>query len=144
MGGGEARNAVGPRRYLTVYNAPRSGGQQQALRTRGVKTIMGTKISRRDLLRSAAGASCVALTGVPEKPVAAANAIPSADSSGIIPLTCTSGVIIPTRGASFMKFSYDFPEPSVEFGGLRISFRLHTFENTYGLDRSALKVEDVP
>lgn len=40
-----------------------------------------------------------------------------------------------------MKFSYDFPEPSVEFGGLRIAFRLHTFENTYGLDRDAMKVE---
>ena len=28
----------------------------------------------------------------------------------------------------------------MEFGGLRISFRVHTFENTYGLDRDAMKV----
>lgn len=82
----------------------------------------------------------MALTGVPEKSIVAANAVPSADSSGIIPLTCTSEVIIPPRGASFMKFSYDFPEPSVEFAGLRISFRLHTFENTYGLDRDSMQV----
>jgi hypothetical protein len=56
-------------------------------------------------------------------------------------LTSTSEVIIPPRGASFMKFSFDFPEPAVEFGGLRISFRIHTFENTYGLDRNRMTVE---
>ena len=107
---------------------------------------MESKFSRRELLVGAAGASCVALTGVRAHAEALANsesaarAVVSADSSGILPLTCTSEVIIPPLGRSFMKFSYDFPEPSVEFGGLRISFRLHTFENTYGLDRDAMKV----
>jgi hypothetical protein len=106
--------------------------------------MMENKISRRELLVGAAGASCVALTGVPARldAAAAANApasnaaaaatIAAADSGRILPLTCTSDVIIPPPGRSFMKFSYDFPEPSVEFGGLRISFRVHTFENTYG------------
>jgi hypothetical protein len=107
---------------------------------------MGSKISRRELLVGAAGASCVALSGVPADAIAplnhqaAANSAVSADSSGILPLSCTSEVIIPPRGWSFMKFSYDFPEPSVEFGGLRISFRLHTFENTYGLDHGSIKL----
>ena len=43
-----------------------------------------------------------------------------------------------------MKFSYDFPEPAVEWAGLRFSFRLHTFENTYGLDRDAIEVRRTP
>jgi hypothetical protein len=111
-----------------------------------VKAIMASKISRRELLVGAAGASCVPLTAVPAQTVARAdtgaraNAAAAADSGGLLPLTCTSEVIIPPLGRSFMKFSYDFPEPSVEFGGLRISFRLHTFENTYGLDRESMKV----
>lgn len=115
---------------------------------------METKISRRDLLKGAASASCLALTGVPvvaEGSSAAASssatpaaAAPSPASPRILPLTCTSEVIIPPLGASFMKFSYDFPEPAVELGGLRISFRLHTFENTYGLDRNAMKVQQTP
>ena len=41
-----------------------------------------------------------------------------------------------------MNFSFDFPEPSVEFGDLQFSFRLYTFENTYALDREQMKVED--
>ena len=102
---------------------------------------MGTKLSRRELLKSAAGASCVALTGMPAHADPLAEAMPVTDSSGILPLTSTSEVFIPPRGASFMKFSYDFPEPAVEFAGLRFSFRLHTFENTYGLDRDSMKVE---
>jgi hypothetical protein len=103
---------------------------------------MGPKISRRELLKGAAGASALAIAGIPapaEAPVPA-QAV-SSDSTRILPLTCTSEVIIPPPGAVFMKFSYDFPEPSVELGGLRISFRLHTFENTYGLDRDSMKVE---
>jgi hypothetical protein len=113
---------------------------------------MDTKLSRRELLKGA-GASCLALTGIPalaetsgaEAPIAApAAATPSSTSNRILPLTSTSEVTIPPPGASFMKFSYDFPEPGVEFGGLRISFRLHTFENTYGLDQNSMTVQDVP
>jgi hypothetical protein len=113
---------------------------------------MDTKLSRRELLKGA-GASCLALTGIPvlsetsgaETSIAAsAAATPSPSSKRILPLTSTSEVTIPPLGASFMKFSYDFPEPGVEFGGLRISFRLHTFENTYGLDQNSMTVQDVP
>jgi hypothetical protein len=105
---------------------------------------MENKISRRELLKGAAGASCLALAGLPALGEDLGEKGPTAAPSGILPLTSTSEVFIPARGASFMKFSYDFPEPAVEFGGLRISFRLHTFENTYGLDRNAMKVQEVP
>ncbi|MGE5206961.1 MAG: twin-arginine translocation signal domain-containing protein [Chlamydiota bacterium] len=104
---------------------------------------MDPKISRRDLLKSAAaGASCVALAGVPALPASetTAPAAPAADSSApsrILPLTSTSDVFIPPRGESFLKFSFDFPEPSVEFAGLQFSFCVYTFENAYGLDREA-------
>ena len=113
---------------------------------------MEKKLSRRELLRSAAGAS-LALSGIPALregrtantlSTASAPVASSPASDPILPLTSTSEVIIPPRGVSFMKFSYDFPEPAVEFGGLRFSFRLHTFENTYGLDRQAMTVQPVP
>jgi hypothetical protein len=115
---------------------------------------MESKISRRDLLKSAAGASALALTGIPALSdtakadamgvAASATSVPSTTPNGILPLTCTSEVIVPAPGKSFMKFSYDFPEPGVEFGGLRLSFRLHTFENTYGLDQNSMTVQEVP
>jgi len=40
-----------------------------------------------------------------------------------------------------MKFSFDFPEPSVAFGDYRFGFLAFTDENTYGLDRSKLRAE---
>ena len=52
----------------------------------------------------------------------------------IVPLVSTSDVFVPPRGRSFDKFSFDFPEPSVAFGGLRFGFRVFTYENAYGLD----------
>ncbi len=39
-----------------------------------------------------------------------------------------------------MKFSFNFPEPSVEFEGLRFGFRISTYENVYGLDISQMTV----
>ncbi|MBZ5669782.1 MAG: hypothetical protein LAO04_08640 [Acidobacteriia bacterium] len=60
----------------------------------------------------------------------------------VLPLSSSSGVYVPPRGESFMKFSFDFPEPSVEFAGLQFSFRVYTFENTYALDREQMTVED--
>src|SRR5213594_5134393 len=59
----------------------------------------------------------------------------------ILPLTSTSEVLIPPRGRAFMKFSFDFPEPSVEFAGLRFGFLVFTRENTYALDASAMTAE---
>ena len=62
-------------------------------------------------------------------------------ASPILPLTSTSEVFIPPRGRAFMKFSFDFPEPSVEFGGLRFGFLVFTRENAYALDASALSAD---
>jgi hypothetical protein len=38
-----------------------------------------------------------------------------------------------------MKFSFDFPEPSVAFGGHRFSFQVYTDENTYAPDQAGMK-----
>ena len=40
-----------------------------------------------------------------------------------------------------MKFSFDFPEPSVEFSGYRFGFLVFSRENTYALDPSAMSAE---
>ena len=50
----------------------------------------------------------------------------------IVDLTSTSEIFIPPRGRSYMKFSFDFPEPSVAFGDYRFGFLVFTDENTYG------------
>jgi hypothetical protein len=65
-------------------------------------------------------------------------------AEGVLPLTSTSGVHVPPRGRSFMKFSFDFPEPSVEVDGLRLGFLVFTYENAYGLDGSAMKLTREP
>ena len=57
----------------------------------------------------------------------------------IVELYSTSDVFIPPRGDSFMKFSFDFPEPGVVFGEHRFSFLLFTDENTYTLDRALMR-----
>jgi hypothetical protein len=59
----------------------------------------------------------------------------------IVDLTSTSEIFIPPRGRSYMKFSFDFPEPSVAFSDYRFGFLVFTEENTYGLDRTKLRVE---
>src|SRR4051812_45084822 len=62
-------------------------------------------------------------------------------SGDIIELTSTSEIFTPPRGRSYMKFSFDFPEPSVAFGDYRFGFLVFTNENTYGLDRSRMRAE---
>src|SRR5205809_1117157 len=56
----------------------------------------------------------------------------------IVELYSTSDVFIPPKGTSYMKFSFDFPEPAVVFGEHRFSFLVFTNENTYGLDRARM------
>ncbi|HEX5481106.1 MAG TPA: twin-arginine translocation signal domain-containing protein, partial [Terriglobia bacterium] len=94
---------------------------------------MPEKISRRAMLKNAGVAGAGLLLPGPAL---------GAAGPRILPFTSTSDVYIPPRGKSFMKFSFDFPEPSVEFGGLQFSFRFYTFENTYGLDRDHMKAEE--
>lgn len=97
--------------------------------------------SRRDVLKGAAAtASMLALESVPL--LAQAGSRQSPTDGDIVDLTSTSGVFVPPRGRSFFKFSFDFPEPSVACGGLLLSFRVFTFENTYALDRSLMTVTE--
>ncbi len=76
-------------------------------------------------------------------PAAGAPAAPP-PAPGILPLTSTSDVWLPPRGRALLKFSYGFPEPSVEFGGLLFSFRIYTFENTYGLHAGRIRLRRSP
>ena len=110
---------------------------------------MADKISRRDLLKTAAAAGLGPLvepsetfSAVPAPSSETTQSSPAVSSGAVLPLESTDGVFVPPRGQSFMKFSFDFPEPSVNFEGLQLSFRLYTFENTYGLDRESMTVEE--
>lgn len=96
---------------------------------------MDDALSRRDFvtLVGAAGAG-------PLLPPGSA-ASPSRQDPRIQPLTSTSEVFVPARGSGFQQFSFDFPEPSVEFAGLRFAFRVFTRENVYGLDLARMSVE---
>jgi hypothetical protein len=115
---------------------------------------MNKPFSRRDWIKTVGVASTMAPLdlvtpdGLLASPVAAAApapapaplAISTAYAPGdIVELYSTSDVHIPPRGPSFMKFSFDFPEPGVVFGEHRFSFLVFTDENTYSLDRSLMK-----
>jgi len=107
--------------------------------------MMGDKISRRTLLKSVvAGTGSLLPAADRAASVGGSFSAPGnpAKLDHILPLSSSSGVYIPPRGKSFTKFSFDFPEPSVEFAGLQFSFRVYTFENTYALDRERMTVED--
>src|SRR2546425_5571562 len=93
---------------------------------------MGDSISRREWLKAmgAVGAGAV----LPPSPTLPAG-------PPIVPLTSTSEVFVPPRGRAFQKFSFDFPEPSVEFAGLRLGFLVFTRENAYALDTSTMTAE---
>jgi hypothetical protein len=58
----------------------------------------------------------------------------------VLDLVSTSEIFIPPRGRGYQKFSFDFPEPSVAFGDYSFGFLVFTDENTYGLDRAAMKI----
>src|SRR5437667_352141 len=105
-------------------------------RARGSDVKKGPMIdplSRRDWLKAMGAAGAGALLPVPTPTL-------SADAP-VLPLTSTSDVFIPPHGRAFQKFSFDFPEPSVEFAGLRFGFLVFTRENAYALDASAMTAE---
>lgn len=97
---------------------------------------MAEPISRRDLLKAAGIAAALPLV---------AREAPGPRDAGpaqgrILPLTSTSDVFVPPRGNAFQKFSFDFPEPSVEFEGLRFGFLVFSRENAYGLNAERMRV----
>src|SRR5437773_801383 len=77
--------------------------------------LMLDPLTRRDWLKTVGAAGASAL--VSPFPLA-----PFPLSPTILPLTSSSDVFVPPRGRAFQKFSFDFPEPSVEFNGLRFGF----------------------
>jgi len=108
---------------------------------------MSEPFSRRDWLKTV-GAAGVGAT-VPDHVIDAPSAVAASSPVGtkapapgdIVELYSTSEVFIPPRGRSFMKFSFDFPEPGVVFGDHRFSFLIYTDENTYSLDRSRIQAK---
>ncbi len=93
-------------------------------------------LTRRDWVKlvGAAGAGSLMPPLGPEAPA------PRQDPRSI-PLTSTSDVFVPGRGRGFQRFSFGFPEPSVEFGGYRFGFLVFTRENVYGLDADQMKLD---
>src|SRR5437763_3470446 len=98
----------------------------------------GDSLSRRDWLAmvGAAGAGAALPPGLSQAaPPGRPDAVP------ILPLTSTSEVFTPSHGRAFMRFSFEFPEPSVEFAGYRFGFLVFTRENAYGLDARRMTAE---
>src|SRR5690349_7025072 len=91
-------------------------------------------LSRRDWLKvvGAAGASTLVNPG---------RTTEVSTEPPILPLTSTSEVFVPPRGRAFEKLSFDFPEPSVSFAGVRLGFLVFSRENIYGLDLARTVVE---
>ncbi len=97
-------------------------------------------LSRRDWLTMVGATGAGALLPFPPLGVTpATGAVPAADP--IVALSSSSEVFIPPRGDGFMKWSFDSPEPSVAFEGLRIGFKVFSRENAYALDREKMTVE---
>jgi hypothetical protein len=105
---------------------------------------MSDDLTRRDLLKTLSAALVLPplagrATDAAASPGAGAGALAQAAADGTIhPLASTSEVFIPPRGRAFMKFSFDFPEPSVQVGPYRIGFLVFTYENAYALDPGML------
>ncbi len=108
---------------------------------------MTQDLSRRELLKTVGvvGAGALIGGGAADAPPAEAAMAPVQTAPVVRPageiseLFSTSDVFIPPRGRTFMKFSFDFPEPAVAFGDHRFSFLVFTAENTYSLDRAGMK-----
>ena len=90
---------------------------------------MPDDLTRRDWVKLVGAAGAGSLIAPLDAAAPAARHDPA-----ILPLTSTSEVFVPGRGQGFQRFSFDFTEPSVEFGVYRFGFLVFTRENVYGLD----------
>ena len=102
---------------------------------------MSDQLSRRDAIKilGVAGAAAALPGAVPASAATTAPVALDADfRAEILPLTSTSDVFIPPKGRSYNTFSFDFPEPSVEFDGFRFGFIVFTDENAYALDAAKM------
>src|SRR6476619_1163134 len=96
-----------------------------------------SELSRRDWVKTVGAASAGALVSSDVSLLVRTHHAPG----DIVELTSTSEIFTPPRGRGFLKFSFDFPEPSVVFGDYRFGFLVFTDENTYGVDRTKLRAE---
>jgi hypothetical protein len=99
---------------------------------------MTDSLSRRDALKvlGVAGAALAHTDAAAQliTPPLASDAV----RADILLLTSTSEVFTPAKGRTYNTFSFDFPEPSVEFEGFRFGFIVFTGENAYALDPSKM------
>ncbi|MGC4031411.1 MAG: hypothetical protein QM754_06680 [Tepidisphaeraceae bacterium] len=86
------------------------------------------------------GVVCLTALGG-DSPLTPAGPDKSANPAGLKLLTSTDGVNVPPKATGQMKFSFSWPEPSLEFAELLFAFEVATFENTYSVDPSAVTVE---
>jgi hypothetical protein len=101
---------------------------------------MADSFSRRDWLKTVGAAGAGSLLPPDLVPGPLEPAPVPVPQEGVLPLDSTSEVFVPPRGRAFQKFSFAFPEPSVEFQGLRFGFLVFTRENVYGLDAGRMAV----
>jgi hypothetical protein len=96
---------------------------------------MADDLTRRDAIKvlGVAGAALAGTDGAAQLFAPSFTNQPAAPAE-ILALTSTSEVFTPPRGRSYNTFSFDFPEPSVEFDGFRFGFIVFTGENAYALD----------
>ncbi len=106
---------------------------------------MTEPFSRRDFVKTvgAVSAGALALPGAAAaSPAGSAASVRTVLGTGdIVELYTTRDVYTPARGRAWMRFSFDFPEPAVVFGGHRFSFLVFTDENTYAMDRSLMRAQ---
>jgi hypothetical protein len=101
-------------------------------------------ISRRDWIKvvGAAGAGSLITNVSDASAISPIGATPAVGVPvDILPLTSTSDVFVPPRGNAFVKFSFDFPEPSVPFADYRFGFLVFTTENTYAPSQAGMRAE---
>ncbi len=101
---------------------------------------MSDHLSRREAVKILGAAGAAAALPNTRSGSIVAGAIAAAERAPveILPLSSTSEVFVPPRGRSYDTFSFDFPEPSVEFDGFRFGFIVFTDENAYALDPAKL------
>jgi uncharacterized protein DUF6259 len=105
-----------------------------------------TDVSRRAWLTTVGAAGAGAAISGTARPSQAAEPAPAQtrEPNGAISMrSSTSDIYVPPRGRSFMKFSFDFPEPSVAFEGYTFGFRVFTHENAYGLSAPRMQVRQI-
>ncbi|MEO8138259.1 MAG: hypothetical protein ABI742_01375 [Gemmatimonadota bacterium] len=99
---------------------------------------MSDSLSRREWLTLVGAAGTAG--AVPSLPAPKPSPQPIS-AAPVLALDSTSDVVLPPPGRSFQKFSFGFPEPSIEVAGFRFGFLVFTRENCYGLDLRLMSVE---